>query len=173
MKKDFVTSVFLFTEIDGMYKLLLIFHKKLNRWLIPGGHIEYGENPVEAAMREIKEETNIENIRFFSLRENLYENYSDAKYVISPEYVFEERISSYKDEPEHIHVDFIYFAKTSCYFNIKNNEEESSGIKWVTKEELDDLDLFDMTYSIASYLFNKIENGETVCFGSNGTNRMW
>lgn len=172
MKKDFVASVFLLTEIEGKYKLLLLFHKKMNRWLIPGGHIEMGENPVEAARREVQEETNLENIIFFSLKENLYKNYSDAKYILSPEYVFEEKISVNNNEPEHIHVDFIYFAKTSSYLNIKNNEEESLGIKWVTKSELNDLNLFDMTYSIAYFLLNEIENGGKMYYSSDGTNRM-
>ena len=32
-------------------------------WGLPGGHIEYGENPVTAAIRETKEETNLDIIQ--------------------------------------------------------------------------------------------------------------
>ena len=35
-------------------------HKRLNMWLQPGGHIEDGEVPAEAALREAREETGLE-----------------------------------------------------------------------------------------------------------------
>jgi 8-oxo-dGTP pyrophosphatase MutT (NUDIX family) len=37
-------------------KMLLVFHKKANSWIFPGGHIEECELPTEAAIREAKEE---------------------------------------------------------------------------------------------------------------------
>lgn len=39
--------------------LLLIFHKKLQRYLQPGGHLENDETLVQAAQREVLEETGI------------------------------------------------------------------------------------------------------------------
>lgn len=41
-------------------KVLLVFNKKLNKWLQPGGHIEYNEIPTQTAVRETKEETGID-----------------------------------------------------------------------------------------------------------------
>lgn len=45
-------------------ELLVIFEKKWNCWVFPGGKIEPGETPEEAAKREVFEETNliIENL---------------------------------------------------------------------------------------------------------------
>ncbi len=40
-------------------KVLLVFHAKLKKWLFPGGHIEPGETPDKATIREIKEETGL------------------------------------------------------------------------------------------------------------------
>lgn len=173
MKKDYVTSVFLISKIDGKWKLLLLFHKKLNRWLIPGGHIEYGENPIEAAKREIFEETNIKEVDFFSLKPISDVNYSDAKSIGAPEFIFEEKISPYKNEPEHIHIDMIYFASTNKTGNEKFNIKESLGIRWASIDELKELNLFEMTYSIANLLLTTIENGETVYFWGDGSNRLW
>ncbi|CAM3790243.1 NUDIX hydrolase [Polynucleobacter arcticus] len=42
---------------DG--KALLIFHPHLKRWFQPGGHIDEGETPIEAAIREVFEETGV------------------------------------------------------------------------------------------------------------------
>jgi ADP-ribose pyrophosphatase YjhB (NUDIX family) len=40
-------------------KVLLVFHKKLNIWLAPGGHMEKNELPHVAAEREFLEETGV------------------------------------------------------------------------------------------------------------------
>ena len=40
-------------------KVLLMYNKKLNKWLQPGGHIEGKEIPEETAIRETFEETGI------------------------------------------------------------------------------------------------------------------
>ena len=40
-------------------ELLVIFQKKWNCWVFPGGKIEANETPLEAAKREVFEETNL------------------------------------------------------------------------------------------------------------------
>jgi 8-oxo-dGTP pyrophosphatase MutT (NUDIX family) len=45
--------------LDGEGHTLLHRHKRLGIWLQPGGHVDVGESPVEAARREAQEETGI------------------------------------------------------------------------------------------------------------------
>ena len=51
-----VTASAIVVGPDGV---LLHFHKKLHLWLQPGGHIEEGEVPWDAARREVWEETGL------------------------------------------------------------------------------------------------------------------
>jgi 8-oxo-dGTP pyrophosphatase MutT (NUDIX family) len=53
--RDFTVAVFVVHDD----RVLLHYHQKLARWLPPGGHIEPGELPDEAALREVLEETGV------------------------------------------------------------------------------------------------------------------
>ncbi len=41
-------------------RVLLLFHPKIGLWLPPGGHVEHGELPDDAAVREVREETGVQ-----------------------------------------------------------------------------------------------------------------
>ena len=55
MERHFTVSGFL---VDGD-RTVLHWHKKLQLWLPPGGHIDPDEDPVQAVVREVLEETGI------------------------------------------------------------------------------------------------------------------
>lgn len=56
-------GVIIFRKEKDTIKYLLL-HYKARHWDFPKGHIEKGEGPAEAAKREIREETGIEDIEF-------------------------------------------------------------------------------------------------------------
>src|SRR5207245_9395283 len=45
--------------VDANLRLLLHHHRRLRRWLQMGGHLEAGEQPVDAALREGAEESGL------------------------------------------------------------------------------------------------------------------
>lgn len=45
--------------VVGQRGVVLLKHRRLGRWLQPGGHVEPGEDPADAARRECEEETGL------------------------------------------------------------------------------------------------------------------
>ena len=54
--------------------ILLHWHKKLSMWLPPGGHIEPGEDPQQAIIREVLEETGL-SVKVLHTGPDLQQNY--------------------------------------------------------------------------------------------------
>ena len=50
--KHATASVFLLARADNSWRIGLIRHPRLGKWMLPGGHVEPDENPAEAALRE-------------------------------------------------------------------------------------------------------------------------
>ena len=63
-------------------KVLLMYNRKLNKWLQPGGHIEGKELPEDTAIRETFEETGIKiKIIGTSFKEGKYEPIAVERYI--------------------------------------------------------------------------------------------
>ena len=127
---DFTVDVFVVHPPTK--RALLRLHDKLHRWLVPGGHIELNETPVEAALREVKEEVGLDITLFGARRpfDHLTERYEE---LIPPEYMNVHFIT-----PEHRHMSLVYFA-TSGTTNVvePDNHERSGGCIWLTAEEVE------------------------------------
>lgn len=103
-------------------KLLLIFHKKLQRYLQPGGHLEDDKTLVDAAQREVLEETGVQTVPYKSEKTGCITPLHIDIHTIPP--------NEKKNESEHIHYDcmFLLFAQNSETSLLKS---EVDGYKWV------------------------------------------
>jgi 8-oxo-dGTP pyrophosphatase MutT (NUDIX family) len=100
VSRDFCVAVF----VVHAGRVLLHFHRKLGRWLPPGGHIEPNELPDEAAIREVWEETGVHVTLL-----------GDPSITIdAPEFPRQLRrpagIQLEDIAPGHQHIDLVYFA---------------------------------------------------------------
>src|SRR5690606_29333214 len=127
--RDFTVATFVVHE----GRVLLLHHAKLKMWLPPGGHIEAGELPDEAAVREVKEEAGLD-VRLVGERALDVE---EPRQLIIPRGVQLERIA-----PGHEHIDFVYFAVLEGSSEIRRNDE-STEIGWFDERALARMDLTD------------------------------
>jgi 8-oxo-dGTP pyrophosphatase MutT (NUDIX family) len=101
---------------------LLIFHKKLSRWLQPGGHVEESDDSLLAtARREVAEEVGIQDMSIVAEEGALFD-------------IDIHGIPARRDEPGHEHFDVRYlFQALSLDFT---KSDEVAGARWVPFTEL-------------------------------------
>jgi ADP-ribose pyrophosphatase YjhB (NUDIX family) len=126
-KIDFTVEVFIVYE----NKILLRRHDKYKIWLSVGGHIELDEDPNQAAIREVNEETGLSVKLMGELPP--FENPQNYQELLAPRFLNRHQVSE-----THEHVTLVYFAlaKTNKVFPSKG--ETSEGIRWFKLEELDE-----------------------------------
>ncbi len=113
-------------------QVLLVFHKKYERWMCPGGHIEPDELPDEAVLREVYEETGL-CVDFLPNGEHAEIADEHAQVLHTPFCMLEERVS-----PEHYHIDFVYRCMSRELEKAPRlNEREAGDIRWFDCSEIE------------------------------------
>ena len=123
--RHFTVAVFVVWED----KVLLHFHRKLGMWLPPGGHIDKGELPDDAAVREVLEETGIEVELIGEKRGDV----EDPVQLHRPAGVQLENIA-----PGHQHIDLIYFARPQGSIEIHASYSEDK-VGWYGPSDWDEM----------------------------------
>ena len=107
---------------ETLESVILLHHKKLGRWLQPGGHCDGDANLVAVAWREASEETGLENLeivpRIFDL--DIHD------------------IPEFKDVPAHRHLDSRFLVVAPRDIEPRANDE-SQGVRWFTIDEALDI----------------------------------
>lgn len=109
-------------------KVLLVKHNQ-GHWDFPKGHVEKGETEVETAIREVKEETNLD----VSVQK-------ERRYVV--EYYPEENIKK----------EVVYFLATNTSSEVIPQESEIEKIEWVKLDEAENK----ITYNTSKELIKEV-----------------
>ncbi len=89
--------------------MLTIWHPHLQAWLQPGGHIDPGEDPLTAALREATEETGMTcDLHTWHNRNGPNRNGYDANTCPYDVDLLPVPANARKGEPDHWHIDFRY-----------------------------------------------------------------
>jgi 8-oxo-dGTP pyrophosphatase MutT (NUDIX family) len=126
MERHFTVSGFV---VDGD-RTLLHWHKKLQIWLPPGGHIDANEDPVQAALREVREETGIVAEVVPSGRAFAFTNVTPLATPIS---IIVADVGDGDDA--HQHIDFSYVVR-AVPGEPRGEPEEDHSFIWVSEAEL-------------------------------------
>lgn len=105
-------------------KVLLVHHRRLDRWLLPGGHVESEDRtPEESARREVLEETGAQLASGAGVLLNV------DVHAIPPK----------KGEPLHLHHDLIWGLQAVADELVCS--EESRAVVWCALDEFDRYEL--------------------------------
>jgi 8-oxo-dGTP pyrophosphatase MutT (NUDIX family) len=119
-RSDHITGSAIVARLDGS-AFLLVHHRRLDRWLQPGGHVETGDRSVfETACRETQEETGLA-----ALETRFGRRILDVD--VHP-------IPARHGRPAHVHHDIRYLLTASAE-TVVPQEEEVRGAAWFTLEE--------------------------------------
>ena len=128
MRKHFTATAFV-VRGDAT---LLHWHKRLARWLPPGGHIEQDEEPQEAALREVREETGLVCEVVATSPSHAFRQ---PQQLPAPYAVLLEDIPDSK-EPAHKHIDLIYFVRSVD--GAEHGTVDDPTLRWVSEAVLRD-----------------------------------
>ncbi|CAN5185153.1 hypothetical protein BH09PAT2_BH09PAT2_05430 [soil metagenome] len=113
-------------------KVLLVHHKKLLKWLPPGGHVELDQDPEEALYAELQEETGLTRDQLTIYGNKPTITAPGTKFLYAPTFLDIHDISS-----THKHIGMVYFAEAKTD-RIVLAEKEHNEIRWFSAEELAD-----------------------------------
>jgi len=125
-KIDFTVAIFVVHD----EKILVIHHRKLDKWLPLGGHIELEEDPEQAALREALEESGLE---VELLGERPPTTSPGTRALVAPRFLDIHRISA-----THEHIGMIYWARPKGG-KVSLAAEEHHDIRWCNLADLENL----------------------------------
>lgn len=123
---DFTVAIFV---VDAG-RVLLVHHRRLDRWLPLGGHIELDEDPETAACREAFEESGLE---VALIGERPPTTGDGTRALIAPRFLDIHRITD-----THQHIGMIYLARPRRG-TLALAAAEHHDIRWCRAEDLDRL----------------------------------
>jgi len=102
-------------------RVVLIHHRKLNRWFQPGGHADGIPDVATVAMQEAREETGLTSLQFIRKPGQLPAVFDVDVHTIPAR----------ADVPEHLHYDIRFLLEADPAESFRQNHE-SNDIRWFT-----------------------------------------
>ncbi len=118
----------------GRSQAVLLHHRKLERWLQLGGHVDGDPDVRRAALREAREESGLRTLRFIV----------DVVYDIDVH-----RFPARGAEPEHLHFDLRFALEADPREPLRGNVE-SNAVRWIALSDLETYAIDDSVRRLAA-----------------------
>ncbi len=157
--KHATAGAFVFCLFPDGWRLGLIEHPRLGRHMIMGGHVEDFETQVEAAVREVEEESGLRGVRLIDPPTPALPAGFPYASVAAPWWITEQHVpaDNHLDEP-HVHVDHQYVAVVDDPDPVG---DAVHAFAWFSLDELSDLPMFEDTKLLAKMLFSCLDDVAT------------
>lgn len=153
MKKQFTATGYVINA--EATRMLMIFHRGLQRWLPPGGHVEPDEFPGDTALREVLEETGLRAQHAGEPRFDLKLNERTESQLPTPFSMAAQLIPESSKDIEHIHMDLMYLLTAEDHDPTEVTEAEIEGVAWFSRSEvLNGLNTVDSVRTVAREKLN-------------------
>lgn len=158
MIKHATAGAFVFCRFPDEWRLGLIEHPRLGRWMVPGGHVEPDESQAQAAVREVEEESGLVGVRLLEVPSPSFPEGFPVSYarVPLPWWITEQSVGPDNHLSEaHVHVDHQYVAVVPAP---DQAAAAAHSFAWYTADEVPELRMFEDSKLLAKVLFASIED---------------
>lgn len=147
MKKQFTATGYVVNT--DRTRMLMIFHKGLQCWLPPGGHVDPDEFPSDTVLREVHEETGVVAHHVGAASIDLQLNGRTESQLPTPFAMAAQLIPASHKDIEHIHMDMMYLLEAEETATITAQEIEVDAAQWFSQHEV--LDRLTTTDSVRTF----------------------
>jgi len=146
---DHTVSAYIIRYIDDVPHLLLHRHKKYRTLMQPGGHVELNENPWQAILHELPEETGYDatQLAIFQPVVPTFLEADNTAVLPLPFLINSHRVKDGTVE-DHYHDDSVYVFLADGLPNSDPAQDESQELRWLSADEIATWDDEDMTFGV-------------------------
>ena len=131
-------------------KVLMVYHNIYKSWSWTGGHSDGDSNLLNVAIKELKEETGVKNVK------PILDDIFSLEIICVNGHVKEEKYVS-----SHVHLNVSYFLEADENDALKVKEDENSGVKWVDIDKVIEASSEPWMKGIYKKLIEKMKDGRS------------
>lgn len=132
---DLTASAFIIREMHGQFVVLMHKHKKIDRIMQPGGHVELTENPYQAVLREVEEETGYLPEQLHPMERSVRTGSFGFITTNDPQPFYVNTLHI-QDDPVHFHTDLSYVFFVTEEPKATPLEGESTEFYWLEESQI-------------------------------------
>lgn len=158
---DFTVTIYVFRRHRDHIEAMLHMHKKHQRFLPVGGHIEVDETPWQAVAHELVEESGYELARTQVLQPVQRLRHM-SRATLHPQPL---ALNTHAISEDHFHSDIAYALYVEDEPTRPLADGESADIRWLSSkeiEQLNDTEIFANTREVCKYVMDNFDDWELI-----------